>query len=91
MSLMARILFFLGVVGYIFYPRRSFASQRTISRMECLQEHRDMLLENLHDLNFEYHAGKYSEEDFVVQRKELEDEMAQVVIQITELEEMKGV
>ena len=42
--------------------------------------------ENLRDLNFEYRAGKYPEEDFEAQRALLEHETAQLLAEIDHLE-----
>ena len=43
-----------------------------------LMERRDAVYENLRDLNFEYKAGKLSEEDYAIQRAALEDEASVV-------------
>ncbi len=48
-----------------------------------------MLYDNLRDLNFEYRAGKYPEEDYVAQRAALENEAAGVVAEIGDLEGTK--
>jgi hypothetical protein len=45
-------------------------------------ERKEQLYENLRDLNFEFKAGKYPEEDFVVQRGQLENETAQLLGEI---------
>ena len=44
--------------------RMRFASQRQKTRLDFLEERKEQLYENLRDLNFEYRAGKYPEEDF---------------------------
>jgi len=41
-----------------------------------LLERKDQLYENLRDLNFEYRAGKYPEEDFQASGRSLENETA---------------
>ena len=41
-----------------------------------LLERKEATYENLRDLNFEYKAGKLSEQDYAVQRAALEDEAA---------------
>jgi hypothetical protein len=38
-------------------------------------------------LNFEYRAGKYPDEDFVVQRAQLEDEAALLMTEIEQLQQ----
>ncbi len=45
-----------------------------------------MLYENLRDLNFEYRAGKYPEEDYAAQRAQLENEAAEVMAEMDLLE-----
>lgn len=45
-----------------------------------------MLYENLRDLNFEYRAGKYPEEDYAAQRAVMEDETAAVLAEIEHLQ-----
>ena len=50
--------------------------------LDYLFERKEQLYENLRDLNFEYRAGKYPEEDFQVQRAQLEDETAQLLSEI---------
>ena len=56
---------------YTFWPENVFASQREKTRLDFLLERKDQLYENLRDLNFEYRAGKYPEEDFAAQRAQL--------------------
>ena len=72
---------------YAFWPENVFASQREKTRLDYLLERKEQLYENLRDLNFEYRAGKYPEEDFVAQRALLEDEAAQLVAEIELLQE----
>jgi hypothetical protein len=72
---------------YTFWPENAFASQRQKTRLDYLQERKEQLYENLRDLNFEYRAGKYPEEDFVAQRTQLENETAQLMAEIGVLEE----
>lgn len=72
---------------YTFWPENVFASQREKSRLDFLLERKEQLYENLRDLNFEYRAGKYPEEDFVAQRTQLENEAAQLVAEIELLQQ----
>jgi len=71
---------------YTFWPENAFASQRQKTRLDYLQERKEQLYENLRDLNFEYRAGKYPEEDFVAQRTQLENETAQLLAEIDHLQ-----
>jgi hypothetical protein len=72
---------------YTFWPENVFASQREKTRLEFLLERKDQLYENLRDLNFEYRAGKYPEEDFLIQRELLERETTELLAEIEFLEQ----
>ena len=76
----------LALVVYTFWPENVFASQREKTRLDFLLERKEQLYENLRDLNFEYRAGKYPEEDFLAQRAQLENEAAQLLAEIERLE-----
>ena len=78
----AGIFLTLALLVYTFWPENVFASQRQKTRLDYLLERKEQLYENLRDLNFEYRAGKYPEEDFVVQRAQLENETAQLLAEI---------
>ncbi len=77
----------LALLVYTFWPENVFASQREKTRLDYLLERKDQLYENLRDLNFEYRAGKYPEEDFVTQRAQLENEAAQLLAEIEHLQQ----
>jgi predicted nuclease with TOPRIM domain len=72
---------------YTFWPENVFASQRQKTRLDYLLERKEQLYENLRDLNFEYRAGKYPEEDFNVQRAQLENETATLLAEIDHLQQ----
>jgi hypothetical protein len=72
---------------YTFWPENVFASQREKTRLDFLLERKEQLYENLRDLNFEYRAGKYPEEDFAAQRAQLENEAALLLAEIEVLQE----
>jgi hypothetical protein len=76
----------LGIFVYVFYPQRTTALQTQKTRLEFLRERKDVVYENLRDLNFEYRAGKYPEEDYQAQRAGLENEAAQVMAEMEFLE-----
>jgi hypothetical protein len=85
-GLIAGLLLALALGIYTFWPENVFASQREKSRLDYLLERKDQLYENLRDLNFEFRAGKYPEEDFVAQRALLENEAAQLLAEIEHLQ-----
>jgi hypothetical protein len=86
MSAVACGLLLLGIFAYVFYPERHVERQRTKTRLDFLREQKDVLYENLRDLNFEYNAGKYPEEDYAAQSAALEDETTAVLAEIEQLE-----
>ncbi|MGD0155253.1 MAG: hypothetical protein ABSB50_04100 [Terracidiphilus sp.] len=86
MGLIAGMLLVFALVLYTFWPENGFASQSEKTQMDYLLERKDQLYENLRDLNFEYRAGKYPEEDFEAQRALLEHETAQLLAEIEHLQ-----
>ena len=78
-------LFTIALFVYVFYPDRNVAAQRVKTRLDFLEEQKTVLYDNLRDLNFEYRAGKYPEEDYTAQRAALEAEAAQVLSEIERL------
>ncbi len=83
---LAGIFLALALFVYTFWPENVFASQRTKTRLDFLLERKEQLYENLRDLNFEYKAGKYPEEDFEAQRAQLENEAAVLLAEIDHLQ-----
>jgi hypothetical protein len=83
----AGLLLLIAVFVYTFWPENSFASQRQKTRLDYLLERKDQLYENLRDLNFEFKAGKYPEEDFKAQREQLENETARLLTEIEHLQQ----
>jgi predicted nuclease with TOPRIM domain len=87
LGLICGILLLFALFVYTFWPENVFASQREKTRLDYLLERKEQLYENLRDLNFEFKAGKYPEEDFVVQRAQLENETAQLLGEIELLQQ----
>jgi hypothetical protein len=78
-------LFTLLLVFYIFLPVRvDGGAEKT--RLEYLYEQKDVIYENLRDLNFEYKAGKLSLADFESVRSSMEEEAAAALAEIDQLE-----
>jgi hypothetical protein len=75
----AGLLLALGCFVFIFWPERNPFVQADKTRVDSLRERKDSIYENLRDLNFEYLAGKYPEEDYAEQRGILEEEAAAVL------------
>jgi hypothetical protein len=77
----------LGSLAYIFWPQGRVAKPVEKTRLDYLKERKDVVYENLRDLNFEFRAGKYPEDDYARQRESLEAEAAAVV---TEMQALGG-
>lgn len=86
MSTIASAFLLIGVFLYVFWPDNHVQGQRNKTRLEYLREQRDVLYDNLRDLNFEFRAGKYPEDDYNAQRAALENEAAEAVAEIDLLE-----
>jgi hypothetical protein len=80
-------IFTLALFTYVFYPERNIAALRVKTRLDFLEERKAVLYDNLRDLNFEYRAGKYPEEDYVAQRAALETEAARILAEIERLQQ----
>lgn len=81
------LLFTVAIFVYVFFPDRNVAAQRIKTRLDFLEEQKAVLYDNLRDLNFEYRAGKYPEEDYVAQRAALEADAARVLAEIERLQQ----
>jgi hypothetical protein len=84
---LAGVALLVALFIYTFWPENVFASQREKTRLDFLLERKEQLYENLRDLNFEYRAGKYPDEDFQTQRAQLENETA---VLLAEIEHLQG-
>ena len=86
-GLIAGLLLLFALVLYTFWPENGLAVQKEKTRLDYLVERKEQLYENLRDLSFEYKAGKYPEEDFLIQRGLLEHETAELLAEIDYLEQ----
>jgi hypothetical protein len=86
MGMMAGVALTLAVFVYMFWPEKNPFVQADKTRVDYLRERKDVIYENLRDLNFEYQAGKYPEQDYVEQRAGLEDEAARVIAEMESLQ-----
>jgi len=78
-ALLASIGMAIGLAIYVFTPAKDRTPFTRKTRLDYLEERRDVLYDNLRDLTFEYRAGKYPEEDYRVQRDMLETEAANLL------------
>jgi hypothetical protein len=82
LGFIAGLLLLIALLVYTFWPENVFASQKEKTRLDYLLERKEQLNENLRDLNFEFRAGKYPEEDFQARRAQLESETSQLSAEI---------
>lgn len=87
MGAIAGVVLALALFLFIFWPEKNPFFQADKTRVDYLRERKDVIYENLRDLNFEYMAGKYPEQDYAEQRTALEDEAAQVIAEMDALEQ----
>ena len=78
-----------ALVYFIFNlpPAVEHATEKT--RLSFLRERKEMVYENLRDLNFEYKAGKFPETDYQEMKMALETEAAGILAEIADLEEQE--
>jgi hypothetical protein len=86
MGVIAGAVLSLAIFLFMFWPEKNPFVQADKTRVDYLRERKDVIYENLRDLNFEYQAGKYPEQDYVEQRAGLEDEAARVIAEMEGLE-----
>ena len=57
------------------------------TRLAYLQERKEMVYENLRDLNFEHQAGKLPDQDYQSLKASLEEEAAGILAEMARLEQ----
>lgn len=87
MGAIAGIVLTLALFAFIFWPEKNIFFQADKTRVDYLLERKEVIYDNLRDLNFEYLAGKYPAQDYAEQRAGLEDEAAQVIAEMEALEQ----
>ena len=80
------ILITAAALFYIFHlPAQLYLGQEK-TRASYLRERKDVVYENLRDLNFEYKAGKVPDADYLSLKASLENEAASLLAEIAQLE-----
>jgi hypothetical protein len=77
----------LCVLFYVFYLPGTLQMGPEKTRLVYLRERRDVVYENLRDLNFEFKAGKFPDSDYQSMKTSLEDEAAAILAEMARLEE----
>jgi hypothetical protein len=81
------LLLAAAALFYVFFlPDKLFLGQEK-TRAAYLRERKDVVYENLRDLNFEYSAGKMPATDYQSLKTSLQDEAAALLAEIARLEE----
>ncbi len=86
--------FFFAVAGlltvsslfYVFYIPFRVDSGEEKTRLAYLRERKEVVYDNMRDLNFEYKAGKLSDADYESLKNSMEEEAAAILAEITRLE-----
>ncbi len=78
--------FAMGTLIFIFLPSRDAETGADKTRLEYLHERKEVVYENLRDLNFEFKAGKFTQADYDGMRLGMEAEAARLLAEIEELE-----
>lgn len=71
---------------YIFYLPGTLHSGPKKTRASYLRERKDVVYENLRDLNFEYKAGKVPDADYQSLKASLQEDAAMLLAEISRLE-----
>jgi len=82
----ACLLVTAAALFYVFHVPESVIAGPVKTRLSYLRERREVVYENLRDLNFDYKAGKLPETDYQTMRNSLEEEAAAVLAEISQLE-----
>jgi hypothetical protein len=89
MILAASLFLTAALLYYVFYMGGPVEHAPGKTRLTYLRERKEVVYENLRDLNFEYKAGKFPESDYLEMRSGLEGEAAGVLAEIQELEALE--
>lgn len=84
-------LFAAALFVYVFYEPGDVVAGDEKTRHMYLLERKEATYENLRDLNFEYKAGKLSEQDYAIQQASLEDEAAGILAELESIEKARAV
>ena len=85
-TVVACVLITVGALFYVFYLPGKLHLGPKKTRLSYLRERKEVVYENLRDLNFEYQAGKLPEADYQSIKSSLEEEAAAVLAEMAHLE-----
>ena len=87
MTALVCALITVAILFYVFYLPGKLQLGPEKTRLAYLGERKEVVYENLRDLNFEYKAGKFPESDYQSMKTSLEEEAATLLSEIARLEE----
>ena len=76
----------IAALLYIFWVPTNVGASPAKTRLAYLRERKEVIYENLRDMNFEYKAGKFPESDYQAMKSGMEDEAANLLAEIAALE-----
>ena len=83
---LACMLLTAAAIYYVLSVPESLAAGPEKTRAAYLRERKEVIYENLRDLNFEFKAGKFQESDYLAMQSSLEEEAATVLSEIARVE-----
>jgi hypothetical protein len=86
LGIVCAVLITAASLFYIFYLPGELYLGPEKTRASYLRERKDVVYENLRDLNFEYRAGKLPDADYQSLKANLQDEAAGLLAEIAQLE-----
>jgi hypothetical protein len=86
LGIVCALLITAASLFYIFYLPGELYLGPEKTRASYLRERKDVVYENLRDLNFEYRAGKVPDADYQSLKANLQDEAAGLLAEIARLE-----
>jgi hypothetical protein len=82
-------LFAVMLFVFVFFSADDTIEGEEKTRLAYLFERKDVVYENLRDLNFEHKSGKFTESDFESMRSGMEAEAARILAEIEKLQSAK--
>ena len=78
----------IAVIAFVLGVRpKDLPEPEPVSPFAHLDERKAAIYENLRDLQFEYRVGKLSDEDYQNSKKDLQKELAAVMVEVDQLKE----
>ena len=81
-------IFAASALIFIFRPAKDLDTGEDKTRLSYLYERKEVVYENLRDLNFEFKSGKFTQADYESMRSGMEAEAARVLAEIESLESL---